>query len=66
MTCKQMMLDQMTQNLLDHERDSELMAVKLNQMKEDMMENEQEYGMRRKYGVVKTSGDRLTACTVSS
>jgi len=41
------------------------MAIKLNNMKQEMMENEHLYGMRRKFGAVRTSGDRLCACTVS-
>jgi hypothetical protein len=49
---------------MDHERDSELMAMKLTQMKMDMMENESEYGIRRKYGAVKVSGERLLSCTL--
>lgn len=41
------------------------MATKLTQMKLDMMDSESEYGTRRKYGAVRTSGTRLEACTVS-
>jgi len=50
--------------MLEHERDSELMATKLVQMKMDMIENEESIGMRRKFGAIKTSGERLIACTV--
>jgi hypothetical protein len=42
-----------------------LMALKMQQMKVEMMESETEYGMRRKYAAVKTSGEKLIACTVS-
>ena len=45
--------------MLEHERDSELMATKLVQMKMDMIENEESIGMRRKFGAIKTSGERL-------
>jgi hypothetical protein len=54
-----------THQLIEHERDSQLMAQKLTQMKIDMMDSEKEYGTRRKYGAVRVSGPRLEACTVS-
>ena len=56
----------MQKDLTDHERDSELMASKLNSMKMQLMENETSYGLRRKFGCVRLSGVRILSCTVST
>ena len=55
----------MKKSLQYHEKDSELMAIKLTSMKMQLMENETSYGLRRKFGAVKLTGDRIQSCTVS-
>ena len=59
------LVDSLSQSLADHERDSEMLSSKLINMKMDMMEHEEQFGLRRKFAAVKVSGQRLQACTVS-
>lgn len=52
MEIKGQVLAQMTTNILDHERDNKLMAEKLFQQKKQIIEDETNFGIGRKFGAV--------------
>ena len=65
-SCRKIVIEQMTTNLLSHERESEELASKLSLMKTQIIENETGYGMEKKFGCVKINSIRKNeVCTVS-
>jgi hypothetical protein len=64
--CRKLIIEQMTANLMDHEKESAEMASKLSQLKSQMLAADQEVGMSRKYSGVRIGKLSDTACTVSA
>ena len=56
----------MTESLLDHERDNKLMAEKLFKQKQEILEDEANFGIGRKFGAVQISLERPISCTVGT
>jgi len=51
--CRKMIIEEMNENMLAHERESSEMATKLTLMKNQIMENDTANGMEKKYGAVR-------------
>jgi hypothetical protein len=61
-----MVIDEMSSNMLAHEKESADMAQKLTLMKNQMMEADTSVGVGRKFGAVRIGTIKDTPCTVSS
>ena len=60
------MIEQMSDNLLFHEKESESLAAKLSLLKQQIIDNETGIGMTRKFGCVQIGRIKDVACTVSA
>jgi hypothetical protein len=56
----------MTANLMDFERDNKLLADKLVRQKQQIIDDDASYCLRRKFGAVKISVQKPVSCTVSA
>ena len=64
--CRKMIIDEMSQSMLRHEKESMDMASKLTLMKNQIMENDAIGGMMRRYAAVRLGKIRHHPCTVSN
>ena len=64
---RKMVIDEMGQSMLAHEKESADMAQKLTLLKNQIMENDTGFGMSKRYGAVRKGwgGLQSQACTVS-
>ena len=63
--CRKMIIEEMSQSMLRHEKESMDMASKLTLMKNQIMENDAQGGMMRRYALVRLGKIRHHPCTVS-
>lgn len=61
-----MVIEEMGQSMLAHEKESAEMAQKLTLMKNQIMENDTGFGMSKRYGCVRKGRFKNEACTVST
>ena len=62
---RKVMIEQMSANLMFHEKESADLAKKLSIMKQQILDNDSGYGLSKKFGCVRIGRIKDTVCTVS-
>lgn len=64
-SCRKVMIEQLTKSVMEHEKESQEMANKLSILKSQIIADYSESGLKDKYSLVKIGKISDSACTVS-